>query len=401
MATTGFYPAVSWGGPVKIVHQNALELQRRGHHVTVVATNLLDKNHRIADGSFQRTVDGLDVHYLQTYSVPGWPGTLGPTMLSLNAARRMRRIVQSVDVVHVNATRNAISVQAMQKAHALGKPLVVQPHGTLPYIVNSKRLKKAYDRLFLDRLLRHVDAFIAGQPAEVQQILAAGARPEQVQIIPNGLNKPEDELEALHGRFRQKHAISSEKSIVLFLARINRKKGTDLLVEAFARLPEDIRSRTQLVIAGPNDGQLKEVQDLIEQHGLGQQVLLPGLLTGEDTWSALVDATVFVLPCRVDTFPMAIIEACRAGKPMVITETCEIAGLLDDKVARICTVDAGAIAKSLAEVLNDSDLQQRFAAGADALMKTTFSLGAVGDSLETLYQQVINQKQSHAVHGRL
>ncbi len=41
--TLGFYPAVGWGGPVKIVRENGLELIRRGHEVIVCCTNLFDK----------------------------------------------------------------------------------------------------------------------------------------------------------------------------------------------------------------------------------------------------------------------------------------------------------------------------------------------------------------------
>jgi len=393
--TIGFYPAEAWGGPVKIVDQNARELQRRGHHVTVAATNLADKHHRITPRSSRSTVDGLGVHYLETRNLPTWPGTLGPTWLAPAAVMRLQQMLAAADIVHVNATRNAVSLGAMRIAARVGTPTVLQPHGTLPHIVNSVRLKRAFDALVLRRLLKKVDYFIAGQPAERSQILAVGAASDRIRTIPNGIDSEQKKFPPA-GQFRRRYGIAPEQTVILFLGRINRKKGTDLLVQAFARLSESQRKQLQLVVAGPDDGQLAEVKRLVREHRLDDAVLLPGLLTGDDVWAAYADADLFVLPCRVDTFPMAIVEACSAGLPMVVTETCEIAHLLDGKAAKIVPVDVDAIAEGIRTVLDSPGLQARYRDGAQELMRTAFSIEAVGDQLEALYEHVIAEKQRAA-----
>jgi glycosyltransferase involved in cell wall biosynthesis len=392
MATTGFYPAESWGGPVKIVHQNALELCRQGHHVSIVATNLLNKKERVFPKSAQSFVDGLDVYYLQTFNIPFWPGTLGPTWLSRSASEILQQLVKQADVVHVNATRNAISINALRYAIQYKKPVLLQPHGTLPHIVNSIKIKKLFDRLFLQNLLRQVDIFIAGQKIEKEQIIFAGGHPDRIRVIPNGLSLTKTK-KVTRGSFRQKYHIPQERKIILFLARINRKKGTDLLIEAFARIPANERADMQLVVAGPDDGQLAEIQKLLQKYNLTNQVLLPGLLTGEDVWAAYADADLFVLPCRVDTFPMALIEACSNKVPIVVTETCEIADILQDKVAKVVPVEVDAIATGMRQVLQDDSLQQRYKQGAKELMQTFFSIEAVGNALEAVYYEAIESRR--------
>jgi glycosyltransferase involved in cell wall biosynthesis len=388
----GFLPAVSWGGPVKVIEQQAKEMKRRGHEVTIAATNLLNKREYIKSGTFHKQVDGLNVYYLHTYNVPNWPGTLGPTWLSPTGRRKIDEIVYQADVVHINSTRSAVGIQAMREATKHYKPFVIQPHGTLPQIVNTVRLKRFFDNLYLYRYLRKADAAIALQQSEFEQIVLAGGKADKIHIVPNGLANESGQLQHLRGGFRLKWQIAPTEKVVLYLGRINRKKGVDLLVHAFAQLLTQEQAPLKLVIAGPDDGQLTEVKKLIEQYDIQGQVIIPGLLEGNDTWAALFDADLFVHPCRVDTFPMSLVEACQAGLPIVVTETCEIASLIA-KAASVVPVEVEGISQAMYNLLNDDLLQAQKRQGGQMLMTELFSMGAIGDSLEKIYRDVISLKR--------
>jgi glycosyltransferase involved in cell wall biosynthesis len=342
----GFMPANTWGGPAKVVYQNGMELTRRGHHVTVCASNLMNKKTRIGPGSFA---------------------------------------VQEADIVHVNGIRNMLSMQAIRFASRLAKPLVIQAHGTAQRIVSSTHLKWVYDSIFMKRILNEADALIALQEKEVEQIVAAGGNPDSIHIVPNGIDSSNCGGQSYGERFRMFYGIPANRRIILFLGRINLKKGVDLLVEAFARIPVDERRTFQLVIAGPDDGHLHEVQSLIARHQLEDQVLYTGFLAGGAVWDALASADLFVLPCRTDTFPMALLEACCSGTPILVTNTCEIADILSGKAALSVPLDVDAIAVGMRRILADEELQARLARGARQLMLTKFSIQTVGDKLEAIY----------------
>lgn len=390
---TGFLPAVAWGGPVSVIHQNALELKKRGHTITVCASNLLDKHSRIGTGSFEKDIDGIRVVYLNTYLFSNWPGSLGPTFLSLPAWRWLRQEVAKADVIHVNGFRNIFALMSTFFAGQLGKPVVMQPHGGFPHIVNSIQLKKWFDKLFVKPLFKNVNFFVALQPIEKQQIITAGGRSDRIEIVANGLGLLPKVRAAYKGLFKRRFDIAAEEEIILFLGRINRKKGTDILVEAFAKIPDIIRQKSRLVIAGPDDGQLNEVQEMVTQYGLTDKVIFTGLLSGDDVHAAYIDADLFVLPCRTDTFPMAILEACRSGTPMVITETCEIADMLAQKVATIVPVNPESIALAMTDLLENKELQEQYRENCQALMQSVFSIEAVGDKLEAIYSKAIQAKQ--------
>jgi len=395
MATLGYLPAVAWGGPVKIVRQNAAELQRRGHEVVVIASNLLDKQHRLSKGNSEALVDGISVNYLDTRNVPSWRGTLGPTWLIPSARRQLVNLVAWSDIVHVNGSRNAVVMAAMKSAIQLNKPLVLQPHGTLQYIENSVFYKRMFDKLLFGKNLAGVDGFIAAQDHERKQLTTMGAANDRIHVVANGIDAPPGgNAYQRPGILRTRYSIAADEQIVLFLGRINHKKGTDLLVKAYAQLPERIREHSYLIIAGPDDGQLDEVLTLVNAHGLQQRAIFTGLLNDEEVWSAYADTDLFVLPCRTDTFPMAIVEACAANVPMVLTDTCEIADMFREKAATVIPVEIQKIAEGIEQLLENECLRQQYRVGMAEIMRNHLSIEVIGDALEAVYSDASERHHS-------
>jgi glycosyltransferase involved in cell wall biosynthesis len=382
--TLGFLPATAWGGPVNTVYNNAKELIRRGHRVTVYCTNLFDKKKKIKPHTFEDVVDGIRVVYFDTWHISSWRGTLGPTWCP-DLPAWLRRELHSFDVVHLNGYRSLMNLQVLCALKDTPLPVVIQPHGAMPVIVNSFFVKRLYDRLLGKRELARAQAFIALQESEREQILAHGVPAERITVIPNGLQPQYYNLNVLPGCFRKRHAIPPHQQLILFLGRLNRKKGVDMLLEAFALLQD---MEVVLVIAGPDDGQLAHIKALIARYHLAERILLTGLLTGDDVLAAYRDADLFVVPSRTDTFPVTIMEACMMSVPMVVTEGVEIAHLLKDRAAEIVPFDAHACAEAIRRLLSDAALRQKYRAGCADLMQHAFSIHATIERLETLYKNL-------------
>jgi len=386
--TLGFYPAQAWGGPVRVVHQNGKELVRRGHHVTVYCTNLLDKRHKMGAETAETTIDGMRIVYFDTIRLRWWPGTLGPIWLP-DLQAYLRREISSFNVIHINGYRSPMLLQVARFAKRTGIPFVTQPHGMLPIKVNSFFVKRLYDRAFGQMELRGTGALIALQDSERQYGLIHGIPADRIEVVPNGIDLQDRQRMPEPGMFRRRFGIAPDRPLILFLARISRIKGTDMLIEAFAQLKN---ANALLAIAGPDDGQLNEVKRLIRKYNLIGRVVLPGLLARSDALAALQDADLFVLPSRADAFPVSIMEACLVGIPMVITDRCEIAHLLRDRVADVVPFDPGAFASAMQQLLADRERYERYRSNCGAMITETFSIDAVADRLETIYARVIGKK---------
>ena len=387
--TLGFYPAVGWGGPVKIVYENSKELIDRGHQVTVYCTNLMDKKNYIQKGTYETEIDGIRVVYFHTFRIPQWPGTLGPIWLP-DMKKYLDKECQSFDVIHINGYRNLMNLAVSTAARRNNVPFVIQPHGGLPIIVNSHFIKRVYDKVLGGQELLKVGAIIALQESERQQALEHGIPDDLIKIIPNGLNLSSQPKMQTFGAFRKKYQIPLSSPVILFLGRINKKKGTDMLVKAFSQL---LDLDPYLVIAGPDDGQLEEVKALIAEYDLQEKVRLTGLLAGEDIASAYQDSDLFALPCRADTFPTTILEACFYELPMVITDRCESADIVKDKVADIVPFDIEAFALGMRRLIVDRNHYSVYKQNCPKLMQEQFSVSSTVNRLESVYRQVIEKSK--------
>jgi glycosyltransferase involved in cell wall biosynthesis len=386
--TLGFYPAEGWGGPLKVAHHLCSNLVKRGHDVTIYCSNLLDKKHKIQPGTFTREIDGIKVIYFDTWNFPWWPGTLGPFWLP-ELPEVINREIKNFDVVHIHGHRTFMFIPVAQAARKAGVPFVIQPHGALPIVVNSFWVKRIYDRFFEKMELDGVSGLIALFDGERQMAIQKGIAPERIEMIPNGIDISKRDSLPERGTFRKKYGLSEDRPLILFLARINKMKGADMLVEAFAQMQN---ADAQLAIVGPDDGHLSEVKSVIDHYKLSERILLPGLLSGSDVLTAFVDADLFVLPSRVDTFPMAMVEACLAGTPMVVTENCGIANLVRGQVADVVPFDAEAFSKAMDMLLNDKEKYALYKTNTKKMLEETFSVDVIVNRIEDLYHRVVDEK---------
>jgi glycosyltransferase involved in cell wall biosynthesis len=109
----------------------------------------------------------------------------------------------------------------------------------------------------------------------------------------------------------------------LFLSRIHRKKGCDLLLEAFARVAD--QPDLDLVMAGPDEEGLQAVlEGKAQKLGISERVHWTGMLEGDVKWGALRSAEAFVLPSHQENFGVAVVEALACGVPVIISDKVNI-----------------------------------------------------------------------------
>ena len=115
------------------------------------------------------------------------------------------------------------------------------------------------------------------------------------------------------------------RQFFLFLARLHRKKGCDLLIEAFARVAS-AHPNLDLVMAGPDEGGLRPQLEERKRRSLGiaGRVHWTGMLEDDLKWGALRSAEAFVLPSHQENFGVAVVEALACGLPVLISDKVNI-----------------------------------------------------------------------------
>lgn len=387
-ATLAYPPSFAWGGPVKNTARVSRALAKRGHQVTVYCTNLLDKRDKISGETFIKEDEGVRIVYFNAVNIPRWPGTLGP-IWTPDLQKYLNNEISQFDIIHLHGYRMMFTIPITRAARRSGIPFVVQPHGTIPVIINSKAIKRLYDLVLGGQEIKGMQALIALEEDERKQALSIGIPPERIVVIPNGIDTSEYE-HVEKGMFKRAHRLPIDKPLIIFVGRINKKKGTDMLVKAFRHLDE---ASASLAIIGPDDGQLEEVEQLIHQFGLEGKVILPGLLTGRDLSAAYNDANIFVLPCRTDTFPSVLMEACLYNLPIVVTDSCEMAPIIKDKIADVVSFDEFEFANAMKNLLEDRNKYEKYRTNCPDVLKNNLSINNSTDKMIGLYENIVGQKQ--------
>ena len=320
------------GGPPAVVLGLARAQAAAGAEVGVLST-------------FQKDVDLSIVEALRAGGVR--VEMVGPGISRLLWHPRLKRstveAVGRADVVHIHAVWEEAQHQAAVVARRLGVPYLMMPHGMLdPWsLLQSRTRKRLYLGWRLRRDLGHAAALCFTTDSERDLVGPLGLRPPSI-VEPLGLDLREFEHLPPEGRFRSRFPALADRPIVLFLSRINPKKGLDLLVPAFAQ------ARTgdaMLVIAGPDqDGYRATVEKMIGQQSLTDRALFTGMLRGIERVEALVDADLFVLPSYQENFGIVVAEAMAAGCPVVISDQVN----LHDQVTR---AGAGAVVPTKVEAV--------------------------------------------------
>lgn len=308
--------AAIYGGPSKCVIELATELGRLGINVDLITTN--------ADGNSSLDVplnkwisqSSYRMRYFSYYKRSAY-------LFSYALTRWILQNVRSYDIVHTNAVFSYPVLATCYACKMNDVPYVVTPHGMLePWALSQKATKKRiYYQISEKTLLKKAAAIHALARPEAANIksLQLGA---PIFLGPNGIHRPEFETLPNRAIFFEEYPQLKGKKLVLFLSRIDPKKGLDILAKAFGILVKQYNN-LHLIVAGPdNIGFLQTARQFFQDHECLDKVTFTGILTGKLKYAALAAASVYVLPSYSEGFSVSVLEAMASGLPSVITRAC-------------------------------------------------------------------------------
>ena len=379
-----FYPAWAYGGSPKNTYELCKSLVKRGHEVTVYTTDLLDANHRLKTSSQKNPsiVDGIKVHYYKNAS--NWLAWKHQLSFAPSSIKAIRDNIENFDVVHLQAYRTFYNIMVAHYARKYNIPYILQARGSLPRIMAKQKLKGIFDTIWGYNLLRDASNLIAVSQMEVKAYTNMGVNPNKIKVIPNGINTSEFDNLPERGRFRKAYNLNDRDKLILFLGRIHKVKGIDLLLKASAKILKTC-DEVKLVIAGPDDGFLSEVKKLTKELNIEDKVLLTGPLYGKDKVEAYVDADVYVLPSSYEIFGLTILEACACGTPVIATDQCGLSKTIDNQIGFIVPYDSEQLEIAISHMLHDEKKRQEFSKCAKLLVRRQFLWHKIAKQVEGIY----------------
>jgi glycosyltransferase involved in cell wall biosynthesis len=295
------------------------------------------------------------------------------------AVQVLRRSLESLDptIVHIHIASRGSTLRKVILAEMVaraGRPLVLHAHGS-EFDLFHRKLPAAVRRN-VNRTLQRANVFITlSTQWRDFYVEECEISPSQIVVLPNPVRVPA-EVPDRAGR---------ETVQFLHLGRLGERKGSYDLVNAFAGLPEGLRNRARLVLAG--DGDVEGVRKLAEP--LGSQVEVHSWINTAERDRLLAQSDVFALPSRAEGVPMALLEAMANGLPSITSPVGGIPDVFRNGLDGILVTpgDIEQIRAAMARLIADDPARQ--AAGRTARERArAFDVHVYARRLADIYQRI-------------
>jgi glycosyltransferase involved in cell wall biosynthesis len=287
------------------------------------------------------------------------------------------------DVVHGLDVYSAMALMVIPFARIYRIPCVLTCHT----VMDSAFL------IFLQRLLgfafRSADRLIAVSWASARFSHSLGFSEKRITVVPNGVD-----LSCFNGKIdaflmRKELGIGNEP-LVVTVSRLIKRKSPGLLISAFAKVLKVVPG-AKLVIAGSG----REKDDLsrqIQSLNITNSVFMVGRLTKGKVAQLMAAANVFVLPSKMESFGLTLLEASAAGVPVVCSNAGGIPEVFQDGFNALLYPpgDDNAMAKAIIRLLQDRELAKTISANAvETASKFTWEMTA--ERTLQVYKEVLQE----------
>ena len=369
LQVTPFFSPVH-GGSAEVPYQLCKELLKRGHEVTIYTSD-----YKLSQ-EYLSSVPEARIYAFKTW-LRGAKFFITPEMI-----RQARKEIEYFDIVHLHNYYTFQNIILHYYAQKRQIPYILQAHGSVATYFQKEMLKRAFDKIWGYRILRDAWKLIAITPVEAKQYQDMGIGKDRIAVIPHGIDLTEFENLPQRGEFREKYGLSDSQKIILYLGRIDKVKGLNVLVKAFNDLTKEL-GEAKLVIVGPDDGYLSALRRSVKEFHIEKNVLFTGPLYGENKLTAYVDADVCVLPSFYEIFGIVALEALACGTPVIVTDRCGVASWIGSN-SYVVQFGEAQLKEAMLEVLGNEGNFRR--ANTREFIKKHFTWAKVAERIERIYK---------------
>ncbi|MFB2939124.1 hormogonium polysaccharide biosynthesis glycosyltransferase HpsP [Aerosakkonemataceae cyanobacterium BLCC-F154] len=377
-------PSISlvYGGPSQMVLGLSNALAKAGIEVTILTTNSNgDTGQPPLDVPLNCPVeqDGYQIRYFRCSPFRRYK-------FSLDLLQWLNENAKNYDLAHIHALFSPVCSVAATIARNQKLPYILRPLGTLdPADLQKKKFLKQIYAAFLEKPnLAGASAihFTSLEEAKVSERF--GVKTKDL-VIPLGVNLPI--LEKSETEFA-----NLPSPVILFMSRVDPKKGLDLLIPALQNLANSgIDFHFVLAGSNPQDPEYEaKIRSQIST-ALANKVTITGFVTGDRKVSLLQNADLFVLPSYYENFGIAVVEAMAAGTPVCISRGVYIwSDILAAEAGWVCDRTVESLTETLHLALqNPAEIQRRGLKAKELTMKN-YSWQAIAQQTIQAYQNIIS-----------
>lgn len=314
---------------------------------------------------------------------------------SLSLLQWLQRHGAEYDIAHIHALFSPVSSTAATVARWQRLPYILRPLGTLDPadLAKKKQFKQLYAAVLERSNIQGATAlhFTSEQEAKISHRFGVKTRD---MVLPLGVVLPEFDCSDRKARqnIQQRYGIADGIPIVLFMSRVDPKKGLDLLLPALEKLHR-LGTPFHFILSGGNpqdQGYVDAIATRIRNSPLTHCTTMTGFVSGDLKTQILQAADVFVLPSYYENFGIAVAEAMMAGKPVVISDQVHIwQDIQQSQSGWVVPCERDSLSEALSTTLTNATERRQRGENGQVFAKENYGWDAIATRMIEQYHQLM------------
>jgi len=301
--------------------------------------------------------------------------------------------------------KRILKIPMVQTFHSLG---YIRYHTLKKFGEEKPNSKEFNKRIKIEKeIMEVVNKIIATSPYEKEDIIKYyKINPEKIKIIPCGVDlkkiKPVNFIEA-----RKKINYPKEKKLILYVGRIEWRKGISTLIRALAeiiKLKPELKENLRLIVIGniksqkdqkADKGEVRRLKDLSRSLNIRELIDFLGLIPQELLRFYYSAADVCVIPSYYEPFGLVALEAMSAKTPVIASSIGGLKYTIEEGKTGLLFPPRHPkiLAKKIIKIFNQPDLKEKLIKNAYTQVKEKFSWSIIVQHIIELYKSIIKNHE--------
>ena len=392
--TASYKPAYIYGGPIQSVGKlcealcenkeqrtkNKEQGVKNKDSIQVFTTTANGNKELIVETGKPQSIDGVPVTYFKRWTKDH--SHFSPRLFMHLRSEILRCAQDDKPVIHIHAWWNLVSVLSCLVAKWYQVPVILSPRGMLTTYTQTNRhsnAKAIVHKLIGKRLLQYcnIHATSDQEQADILEII----QPKSITVIPNLVNLAED-------RERKAKSEVDDFFKLIFLSRIEEKKGLELLFDALSI----VEIPWALTIAGSGEeNYLKNLKQKAESRKIDDRITWVGQVSNEDKFEILANHDLLVLTSFNENFANVVIESLSVGTAVLISNKVGLASyVLSNRLGWIADLNSNTI-KEVMNIAYENHAERLWIRkNGPGLIEDYYNPQFLTKRYLTLYQKVVS-----------